>query len=161
MDPQGLAGAGPVTIGTDTTYMGGGIYRKTGVLTGAQVRTLNATPVSMVAAPAASQAIIALGCLWQLDYDGVAAYDAAAAGDTLVARYTGASGAQLVATVPGNTFGGATADTSFWVQGNSTAFQPVFGAAVFAHINTGEWYSAAGNSPIRYTFFYRILDTAI
>jgi len=132
-----------------------------GTIANAAVRTLNATPVELIAAPGAGKMILVHRAVWQLDY-ATAGFDAAAAGDTLVARYNDSNGAICVATTPGDTFGGATADTISVVGGVATA---VVGAAtgrvnqaVVAHINTGEWYAAAGGSAIKWKLFYSVVD---
>lgn len=123
----------------------------------AAVQTLNATPVELVAAPGAGLAIIVEDIQWFLDHNGVD-YDAAASGDTLVAKYTNGSGAAVVGTVAGDTFGGASADAFALAKGVDVV--PVANAAVVAHINTGEWYSAAGDGDVKARVRYRVVSLA-
>lgn len=141
---------------TEVLWVGTGVQSVAEVTIAAgAVATLNATPVELVAAPGAGKAIVVDEVQWWLDF-GSTAYDAAASGDTLVAKYTNGSGAAVVDTVAGDTFGGASADAYAVARGASVA--PVANAAVVAHINTGEWYGAAGDSPVKARIRYRTLD---
>lgn len=128
--------------------------RATGTLTAAQVAALNATPISVIDAPGSGKYIHVKRVKWFLDFNS-AAYDAAAAGDTLGLKYTNGSGDQLVQTTPGDTFGGASADAHRHCEA-ADEIVPVENAAVVAHIDTGEWYSAAGDSPVKYEIVYTI-----
>jgi hypothetical protein len=139
-------------VGTQTTE--DQILTARGTIPMASVRTLNATPVTMVAAPGAGLYIEPVSCHWWLDY-GTATYDGAAAGDTLGAKYTDGSGAQLLDTVAGNAIGAAAADYHANVS-RAVEIVPVANAAVVAHIDAGEWYVAAGDSPLKYEFKYRV-----
>ncbi len=133
----------------------GGLIRATATIPFTAVRTMNATPVTILAAPGAGQYIEVVGAVhWFLDY-GSAAYDAAASGDTLVLKYTDASGVAITDAVAGNAIGSASADYHTWVY-PVPEYIPVANAAVVAHITTGEWYSAAGDSPLKVEFYYRI-----
>lgn len=128
--------------------------RLSGTISAADLRTLNATPVEMIPAPAAGLYIKVLWVHWFLDYGGVQ-MDAAAAGDTLEAKYTNGSGAAVVDAVAGNTIGGAAADYHTTVMAVPEVV-PVAAAAVVAHINTGEWYAAAGTSELKWVAYYQI-----
>ncbi len=130
------------------------MIRITGTIAAAQVRTLNASPVTMVAAPGAGKYIEVERIHWWLDY-GTAAYDAAASGDTLEAKYTNGSGAAVVDAVAGNAIGSASADYHTVVRAVPEVV-PVVNAAIVAHINTGEWYVAAGDSALKYEISYRV-----
>ena len=129
------------------------IRKATGTISAAALRTLNATPVSMIAAPGAGKYIKVLWVHWFLDYGGVQ-MDAAAAGDTLVARYTDASGAAVVDAVAGDAIGAASADYHTTVLAVPEVI-PVAAAAIVAHINTGEWYAAAGTSELKFVAYYQ------
>lgn len=131
------------------------IQKATGTISAAALRTLNATPVSMVASPGATKYIKPLWVHWFLDYGGVQ-MDAAAAGDTLVARYTDGSGSACVDAVAGDTIGGAVADYHTTVL-SVPEVVPVANAAIVAHINTGEWYAAAGTSELKYVIYYQVV----
>lgn len=131
------------------------IQKASGTIAAAALRTLNATPVEMVAAPGATKYIKPLWVHWFLDYGGVQ-MDAAAAGDTLVARYTDGSGAACVDAVAGDTIGGAVADYHTTVL-SVPEVVPVVNAAIMAHVNTGEWYAAAGTSELKYVIYYQVV----
>ena len=131
------------------------IQKATGTISAAALRTLNATPVEMVAAPAAGKYIKPLWVHWFLDYGGVQ-MDAAAAGDTLVARYTNASGAIVTDAVAGDVIGGATADYHTTVL-SVPEVVPVAAAAIVAHITSGEWYAAAGTSELKFVIYYQVI----
>lgn len=135
------------------------VLTATGVIATAAVKTLHATPVSLVAAPGAGLYIDVLDCHWYLAFAS-AAYDAAAAGDTLGAKYTDASGAQTLQTVAGNTIGSASADYHVIARAANTVL-PVANAAVVANIDATEWFAAAGDSPLHYELHYQIRTLAI
>lgn len=120
----------------------------------AAVATLNATPVEVIPAPAAGYYIDVLDAHWWLDFES-AAYDAAASGDTLNLKYTNGSGAAVVDPVAGDVIGGASADYHT-IQRAVLELVPVAAAAVVAHIATGEWYGAAGDSPLKVEVRYRV-----
>ncbi len=120
----------------------------------AAVKTLNATPVQLVAAPGAGKYIEAVSIHWWLDFATVG-YDAAAVGDTLEAKYTNGAGAAVVDAVAGNAIGAAAADYHVTVQAVPEVI-PVANAAIVAHINVGEWFAAAGDSPLKAEVFYRV-----
>lgn len=118
----------------------------------ASVRTLNATPVTVVSAPGAGKYIEVVSIQVMLDY-GSAAYDSIGS-EPLTFKYTNASGAKVSDDITASGFAGATADAYRVVRGISVT--PVGNAAVVAHIETGEWYSAAGNSPLKVAVLYRV-----
>lgn len=138
------------------------IQEASGTIANAAVRTLNATPVEMIAAPGAGKLIVVHRVVWYLDY-ATAAFDAAAAGDTLVAKYTDGSGTAATTAVAGNTFGGASADTVAVAPGAGAvvAATGCVNAAIVAHINTGEWYAAAGGSALRWHAFYSVITVPL
>lgn len=165
---ESTAGAAEVGIADANGYFTGDVveealdelgavrtYRATGTIANAAVRTLNATPVQMIAAPGSGKAIRVIRCEWMLDYVAPA-FDAAASGDTLGAKYTNGSGAQCLQTLAGNTIGAASADYRAFVGAANTVI-PVENAAVVAHIDTGEWYGAAGGSALKYAIEYQIV----
>lgn len=128
----------------------------TGTIANAAVRTLNATPANVIAAPGAGKYIRVLSCYWRLNYTAPQ-FDAAAAGDTLVLRSENASGPILTDDVAGNTIGAASANYEVIV---SAAAEQVVATnkAIVAHITTGEWYSSAGGSSLTYKVYYQILN---
>ena len=124
----------------------------------ASVRTLNATPVDIIAAPAAGYAIVPIFAQFFLDF-GTAGYDSVGSSDDLVLRYTNASG-NVIMTVESTGFLNATADaTAFGFP--PASFVATSAAKVVAHILTGEIYSAAGDSPLLVRVWYRVLPVAL
>ena len=120
----------------------------------ASVRTLSATPYELIAAPGATKFIEVLSIHWWLDY-GTATYDAAAAGDILTAKYTNAAGAAVVDGVAGDAIGAAVADYHTNVLAVPEVI-PVANAAIVASVAVGEWYAAAGDSPLKAEIMYRV-----
>lgn len=135
------------------------VFVADGTIAVAAVKTLNATPVELVAAPAAGKYIEVIGVHWFLDF-GTAAYDGAAAGEDLAVKYTDASGAQVCDFVDHSGFGDATADAHSVCRPIQVV--PVAAAALVAHILVGEWFAAAGDSPLKFQVHYRVrtLDIA-
>lgn len=134
-----------------------GNFRAEVTLTTAQVKALNATPITLVAAPGAGKAIVPTLITAFLDWNA-AAYDGIAAGEDLVVRYTDGSGA-AVATIEATGFLDATADAVRWALPTSTAaFTPVANSPIVAHMATGE--IATGDSPLKVRVDYKIIDTA-
>lgn len=126
----------------------------TGTIPFASVRTLFATPYTVIPAPGAGLYNEVHRCHWWLDYSGVA-YDAAAVGDTLSLHYTNGAGAALVDAIAGNAIGAATADYHTMALAVPEVI-PVANAAVVAALQAGEWYSAAGTSPLKYQIDYTV-----
>lgn len=130
------------------------LIRRVTTIPFASVRTLNATPVSVVPAPGAGFFNDVESVRVMLDY-GSAAYDAVAgSGEDLAFKYTNASGSKVTGDIAGSGFGDATSDQQRLARG--VAVTPVSNAAIVAHILAGEWYSAAGNSPLLVEVFYRV-----
>lgn len=126
-------------------------------LTAAQVKLLNTTPITLVAAPGAGKALMLLDAVLFLDY-ATAAYDGIAAGEDLNIRYTDGSGA-LLATIETDPFLTATADAVRYVQPTTTAaVTPVANAPLVLFMATGN--IATGDSPLKVRVRYRVIDTA-
>ena len=142
----------------ETSAPGEAVQKASGTIATGDVATLNATPVEMIPAPGAGKYIEVLSVHWFLDF-ATTAYDAAAAGDTLEAKYTNGSGDAVVDAVAGDAIGAAAADYHTIVQAVQELI-PVANAAVVAHVNTGEWYGAAGDSPLKWEALYRVRDLA-
>ena len=119
----------------------------------AAVQTLNATPVTVLAAPGAGNYYTVQSVAAFLDHQGVD-YDAAAAGDTLDLKYTDASGDALTGPIAGDVLGGASGDAYAFAIGMVT--YPVLNAVVVAHLNAGEWYSAAGDGILNLRIAYTV-----
>lgn len=120
----------------------------------AAVRTLNATPVTLVAAPGSGKFIEVESIHAWLDY-GTAGYDAVAAGDDLAFKYSNASGAKIAGDIAGAGFGDQTTDQHRISQPLSDA-TPVANVPMVAHILVGEWYAAAGDSALKIEVLYRV-----
>jgi hypothetical protein len=120
-------------------------------LTAAQLDTLNATPVTLIAAPGANKIINVTKVLGFLDYNS-AAY--AGSSETLAIRYTNGSGAIICQFSEAN-FVEATADT--YESPEMIAVLPVANAAVVAHA-TADFTS--GNSPIYLRVWYNVVDVS-
>ena len=134
---------------------------KRGQLTSAQILALNATPITLIAAPGAGKAIVVDHAEFFLDYNSTGY--TVGAGEDLVLRYTDGSGALVTLPVDGDDFLDLTADATAYapgmVQADSQGFVLTANAAVVAHIQTGE--ITGGDSPINYAVYYRVIDTAL
>lgn len=125
-------------------------------ITAAQVRTLNATPRTLVPAPGAGWALVFLGAVFFLDY-GAVAYDGIATGEDLAVRYTGASGLQL-AQLESIGLLDQTSDQTRWVRpfapaSGDSSLTPVENAPLVLHMLAGE--VASGDSPLKVRTYYR------
>lgn len=134
------------------------VLSASGTIAAGAVATLNATPVTVIAAPAAGYYIEVLSCHWFLDFES-AAYDGPGAGEDLALKYTDASGAQVTGVVDHDGFGNAVADAHALVQ--AVPVVPVAAAPIVAHILVGEWFAAAGDSPVKYEILYRVRSLAL
>lgn len=163
-DPSAAEAAGSVCLTDDGPWVYQNsswtppVQEASGTIATGAVATLNATPVTVIAAPGAGKYIEVISCHWMLDFES-AAYDGAAAGEDLALKYTNASGDQVAGLVDHDGFGNASADAHAIVKG--VAVTPVANAAVVAHILTGEWYAAAGDSPVKYNIRYIVRDLAL
>jgi hypothetical protein len=124
----------------------------------ASVKTLNATAVSVIAAPGAGKYIVVNWCEALLVHNGVD-YDAAGAGEDLVLKYTDASGAAITDAIDHSGFGDASADSKRFTRGSSD-FAPVTNAAIVAHLLVGEWWGAAGDGDLELRINYTIHSAA-
>ena len=103
------------------------------ILTAAQIKALNATPVQIIAAPGAGKGIVVEKAL--LTKSTGIAYDGIAAGEDLTLKYTNGSGATIL-----------TAEMTGFLDSAALLMhnQPASGslvtanAAVVAHMSTGE-----------------------
>jgi len=76
--------------GTDVIYDSADV-----VISSTELKALNATPKTLVAAPGANKVLVPLHAIWFLDYNS-AAYAGIAAGEDIAIRYTDGSGQFLV-----------------------------------------------------------------
>lgn len=120
----------------------------------AELLALNATPKTLIAAPASGKALILVAAELWLDY-ATTPYDGIAAGEDLTIRYTNASGAVL-ATIETDPFLTAEADAFRYVEPTTTAaITPVAAAPLVLHLSSGE--IATGDSPLKLRLLYREL----
>jgi len=120
----------------------------------AELLALNATPKTLLAAPAAGHALILVAAELWLDY-ATTAYAGIASGEDLAIKYTNASG-DVLATVETTGFLDATADAFRYVVPPTTAaITPVAAAPLVLHLLTGEIIT--GDSPLKVRLTYRDL----
>lgn len=150
-----------ITLDSNSEVDGLGMIRVTDTLiaTGA-VLTLNATPISVVAAPGANVYTEFLGAYILLDYESAAYVDDAA--EDLVFKYTDENGSEVSMQADGSLFDG-TADALVWVppvgaSGAVGAVTMVANAAIVLHLLTGEWIT--GDSPLKVRVYHRQVRAA-
>lgn len=163
-----LNGSGIVAVEVDKagktnfpTGKGSGLAHVDVTLTAAQVKALNATPRTLVAAPGAGYAIVFEGAVVAFTY-GSAAYAGIAAGEDLAVRYTDGSGTQVGA-VETTGFLDQTSSQMRYVRPFNAAsgvsdLTPTANAALVAHMLTGE--ITTGDSPVKIRVFYRVVPIA-
>jgi len=126
-------------------------------ITSAQLLALNATPQEIVAAPGAGLSLVPLGAHLKVDFNANA-YSGIAAGEDLSFKYTDASG-QEVLQVESTGFLDAVADALRYAQPSTALLTPVENAAIVLHLLVGE--VAAGDSPLKIRFYYRVVPTTL
>lgn len=129
----------------------------------ADVATLNATPVQLVAAPGANKFIAVQSITVALDYAS-AAYDGVGAGEDLSFQYVGGS-VKVSQDIDSASFLGETNDELRFIAGtplqlaataDAAGFIPTVNAAIDVQILSGEIYAAAGDSPLDFRICYSI-----
>lgn len=133
----------------------------TATLTSAQILALNATPVTVLAAPGAGKATIIERV--EAYSAGGTAYGGIAAGEDLALRYTDGSGTiQAVLETTGwldqTTAQARTTGPSSAAGTALVAFTPVANAAIVAHMLVGE--ITTGDYAITLKIYYRVVPTA-
>lgn len=130
-------------------------------VTSAQLLALNATPISIIAAPGAGLAIIPRK--WAIRHAGGTAYGGIAAGEDLVLKYTDASGGQCAGAIETTGFLDQTtaqirlAGMAGAALGTPADITPVANAAVVLHLLTGE--ITTGNFAINVKVWYDLIQT--
>lgn len=130
-------------------------------VTSAEVLALNATPVSLIAAPGANKALIFEGAV--LFKAAGTAYAAVAAGEDLAIKYTDASGDEVgQAEMTG--FADQTTAQVRYIRPHTAAsgvsdITPVANAALVAHMLVGE--ITTGDSDFDFRIYYRIVPTVL
>lgn len=117
-------------------------------LTSAQILALNATPVSLVAAPGTGKAIIVRGITLKM----VTTATAYANGGALEFRYTNASGAKVSADIAAAvvTAGAGTSYTS--VAGVTTSLTPVVNSAIVIDNATAPFITGTGTAVVTVSY---------
>lgn len=133
-----------------------GWRKTTTTINNAAVRTLNATPVSIISAPGAGKAIVDVRVNVKYVYN-TAAFDSVGSSDDLEFRYTDGSGTKVANDIETTGFLDQTSDQYRMSGPVLTSSTPVANAAVVARIATGEVYSAAGGGSLVVQAFYRIV----
>ena len=128
----------------------------------AALKTLNATPVTVIAAPAAGLYVEVVSCLARMIF-AVAAFDGVGAAEYLELRYTDASGQIITQNVNPTGFAdqAITQQRLLPIGGNAALINPVAAAPIVAHIAGGEWYAAAGGGSLKLEILYRVRTLAI
>lgn len=121
-------------------------------LTAAQLDTLAATPVSLIAAPGSGKLLLVSKVIGFLDFNS-AAY--AGSSEVLSIRYTNGSGS-LICAFSETTFLEASADA--WEAPAMPVCNPVVNAAVVATANAD---FTTGDSPIYLRLYYRIVTSTL
>lgn len=151
-----LLGAAPATWGATlfAPLYAAPLKTATVTVSSAELLALNASPKTLIAAPAAGKALILVAAELWLDF-ATTKYDGIAAGEDLTIRYTDGSGA-LLATIETDPFLAAEADAFRYVEPTTTAaITPVADAPLVLHLSTGE--IATGDSPLKLRLLYREL----
>ena len=151
-----LLGAAPATWGATlfAPLYAAPLKTATVTVSSAELLALNASPKTLIAAPAAGKALILVAAELWLDF-ATTKYDGIAAGEDLTIRYTDGSGA-LLATIETDPFLAAEADAFRYVEPTTTAaITPVAEAPLVLHLCTGE--IATGDSPLKLRLLYREL----
>jgi hypothetical protein len=139
-------------------FLGLRAYKK---ITSAQILALNATAISVIAAPGAGLAIIPIRMA--LYKPAGTAYAGVAAGEDLVLKYTNSSGAQCSGVVETTGFlDQTTAQTRMVGMPGSTGttagdYAPVANAAVMIHLLSGEIIT--GDTDLHLKVWYDIIST--
>lgn len=131
------------------------------VISAEQVLALNATPITIVAAPGANRALIFEGCM--IRKPAGTAYGGIAAGEDLAVKYTGAAGLQ-VGSAETTGFLDQTTNQFRWCQAYRAAslisdILPVVNDVLVMHLLVGE--ITTGDSPLNVRTFFRVIPTDI
>lgn len=169
-----VSGGGDVIVSStgDVDVAGSGSYKIGGyvlhkcdnvTIATAAVKTLNATPVLLVAAPGADKFVVVQTITVALDYAS-AGYDDVGAGEDLSFQYVGGS-VKVSQDIDSASFLGETSDQVRFIAGtplqlagtaDAAGFTPTVNAGIDVTILSAEIYSAAGDSPLKFEICYAI-----
>jgi hypothetical protein len=130
-------------------------------LTSAQVLALNATPITLIAAPGAGKALIFEGAV--IHKPAGTAYGDVASDDDLAIKYTDASGL-AVGECEMTGFADQTTTQMRYIRPYAAAsaesqITPVANSPLVAHMLNGE--ITTGNSAFHFEIYYKIVDIAL
>lgn len=125
------------------------------IITTGELLALNATPITLVAAPGAGKYLHLVAAYLFLDF-ATTAYDGIAAGEDLTIKYTNGSGT-TASTIEATGFLDAAAD-ALAIAAPTSGVVAVANAALVLHMLTGE--IATGDSPLKVRTIYREVRTA-
>jgi hypothetical protein len=132
----------------------------TKVIASAAILTLNATPVTLVAAPGSGLALVFEGAV--VYKPAGTAYAGIAAGEDLAVKYTDASGAAVATCETTGFMDQATAQLRyvrpFTAASGVSDITPVANSPLVAHLLSGE--ITTGTSALRVRVFYRVVPSA-
>lgn len=145
---QSYTATNPTTATKTATYDDQGAQRARVTLTAAQVKALNTTPITLVAAPGAGMYVSVIEVLATLNY-GTTQFTGA---NNVELRYTNGSGAKVTGDL-----------ASSWLNGSATAavkaiaaaVTPVANAAVVAAVPVAN--PGAGDSTVSVDIYYRVV----
>jgi hypothetical protein len=152
---DGIEGSA-VAVNSGTFPANSKVTRKTAkvVVTSAQILALNATPVTLIAAPGAGKILVFDDAVFSKPSG--TAYAAVGADDDLEIRYTDASGAQVNTLLECTGFVDQTTVQVRITRPIVTEYTPVDNAALVLHMKTGE--ITTGNSPLYVTISYHVVE---
>lgn len=130
-------------------------------LSAAEILALNATPITLVAAPGAGKALIFDGAV--IHKPAGVAYADVAAGEDLAIKYTNGSGLEQGQCEMTGFADQTTAQTRYikphTAASGVSSITPVANAALVAHMLVGE--ITTGDAPFNLRIYYRIIDTVL
>jgi len=139
-------------IESDNRGVMGKVYEEEFTLTTAEILALFTTPKTLVAAPGANKTLQFMGAVAFLDFNSVAY----ATYGIVTVKYTDGSGTAVSAPVAAAVLVQQADDAVIEVAQLSDDAELTQNAALVLAVDTGN--PTAGDSPIRFKIFYRILD---
>lgn len=131
--------------------------RYTATITSAQLLALNATPITVLAAPGAGLGNVPR--LVVVTKPAGTAYAGIAAGEDIAIKYTDASGAQALTSIEATGFLDQTTVQTRVATTIATNIAPVANAVLVAHMLTGE--ITTGTSPLYLDIYYDIIRVPV
>lgn len=132
------------------------IQKTTTTINNAATKTLNATPVTIIAAPGAGKAIVDVRVSVKYVY-ATAAFDSVGGGDDFEIRYTDGSGAKVANDIETTGMMDQASDQYRMSGPVNTSLTPVANAPVVLTVAGSELFAAAGGGSLVVQAFYRIV----